>query len=1106
MNCQEARKLVEDAVDNNVVGSARRRLDLHLMRCRSCREFFAAEKREHAEWFDLLNDPSRPTAKPPVDFVNRLVARARAAERPWYRRFPRWGRVAAIVLVCVGLSSYAAWTAGIIGSTSEQTGGSLESLGSEGSLGAEGTLESLESEVALESVADSIDPNRCSIDPNPDPIVPKDANSSNKLSTTENTEKEETMNIKSITKSAAKLAVGTVLTTGFATKVQAEWRYDASSRTISDGNWTIPVTWTEGSDMLTINKGVTGSGALDLWDLTVDGTPITALSIAASAFRLNGLTTLRANHIASDLQMLCAGSTVQSVDLAGEGVTALLHGVDGGNNGCFDGCKSLVGVRLDFPNLKTIGKWAFLNCSNLATPIQDFIPRTVTEIGEKAFSGCSSMGGDLWIDSTDAVGPQAFRGAKINSVHLGGGNFAAFTATDRCGTFESSIGLTNVYVQAETLDICNFTFLGCSSLTHATFDVKGAITMSTTDRAFQCASIQELAFTGSAPAQGVMDNFLAYRSTSAGEKPVTVFASKLQNGWTDLAAQLTTDEEPVAPEGCFGVYRDGSRKAWLCHRASPYDAAGGSLVVRPSIEDVGTPSIPYGTYDDLEDGTVLSVEPYFLRGTTLYRAMGYVVETYDSDNDVWTEAKRGTDLSWTYHASPDVERITWQFREAGFTLTLGNVDVSGISLDPAPVFANAYLADTVVSLTANDSGEASAASFVRWYGDLAADADPEARTQTVEITRPLRLAAAYRVVDWTLSEGVLSDGLWRFNATFDAETGALHVTQCLSGEGLVDWRDIAVNGVAVTSITLAEGLFAESAILREFHANKLTDPLTRTFHGSAVEVLDLAGEAVTSLRPAAWSGYNYGFAEGCGQLKSVRLDCPNLKTIGNFAFLNCSNLVTPIQDFIPRTVTEIGERAFGCCSSMGGDLWLDSTDAVGPQALWKAKIDSVHLGGGNFAAFTATGERCGTFEKSIGLTNVYVQAETLDICNFTFLDCPSLTHATFDVKGAITMSTTDRAFPCASIRELVFTGPAPTQGVMDNFLVSRSASAGEKPVTVFASKNQPGWKTLAAPLSDAEKEIAPARCFGVYREESRKAWLVHRTSPYDPSGMMILVR
>ena len=54
-------------------------------------------------------------------------------------------------------------------------------------------------------------------------------------------------------------------------------------------------------------------------------------------------------------------------------------------------------------------------------------------------------------------------------------------------------------------------------------------------------------------------------------------------GWKELASPLEGDYESVlAPEGCFGVLVDasGNRRAWMVHRASPYDKSGLAIFVR----------------------------------------------------------------------------------------------------------------------------------------------------------------------------------------------------------------------------------------------------------------------------------------------------------------------------------------------------------------------------------------------------------------------------------------------------------------------------------------------------------------------------------------------
>ncbi len=118
MNCQEIQALVEEAVENRLSASCRRKVNLHLSRCAECRAFLAAEQTEHAAWFRALNDVSDipPPATSSAALASRLAAAAiPAAKRAGSITVPLWlKRVAAIMLLCGG-AALAAW----IGTTME---------------------------------------------------------------------------------------------------------------------------------------------------------------------------------------------------------------------------------------------------------------------------------------------------------------------------------------------------------------------------------------------------------------------------------------------------------------------------------------------------------------------------------------------------------------------------------------------------------------------------------------------------------------------------------------------------------------------------------------------------------------------------------------------------------------------------------------------------------------------------------------------------------------------------------------------------------------------------------------------------------------------------
>lgn len=112
MNCQETRKLFEDALDRRLSGGVKRTFDLHLSRCRACRTLYEAEQAEHARWFRALNAAEPPHALPP-DFADRLVASILVRDKArisFFRRFrlSRWVGLAA-TLALLAATFAAVW-------------------------------------------------------------------------------------------------------------------------------------------------------------------------------------------------------------------------------------------------------------------------------------------------------------------------------------------------------------------------------------------------------------------------------------------------------------------------------------------------------------------------------------------------------------------------------------------------------------------------------------------------------------------------------------------------------------------------------------------------------------------------------------------------------------------------------------------------------------------------------------------------------------------------------------------------------------------------------------------------------------------------------------
>lgn len=96
--------------------------------------------------------------------------------------------------------------------------------------------------------------------------------------------------------------------------------------------------------------------------------------------------------------------------------------------------------------VRTIGKWAFDECSNLSTVT---IPQSVTSIGDNAFSGCISLSTIIIPQSVSSIGSDAFFDCGLTSISIPNsvksiGN-GAFSFCKRL----SSISLPNTFCSIE---------------------------------------------------------------------------------------------------------------------------------------------------------------------------------------------------------------------------------------------------------------------------------------------------------------------------------------------------------------------------------------------------------------------------------------------------------------------------------------------------------------------------------------------------------------------------------------------------------------------------------------------------------------------------------
>ena len=130
-------------------------------------------------------------------------------------------------------------------------------------------------------------------------------------------------------------------------------------------------------------------------------------------------------------------------------------------NYAFSFCSSLTSVTIP-DSVTSIGARVFLDCSSLTSVT---IPDSVTSIGERAFSGCSSLTSVMIGNSVTSIGSSAFSGcSSLTSITIPNSvTSIGYEAFSYCSS------LTSVTIGNSVTSIGALAFYNCSSLTSITF-------------------------------------------------------------------------------------------------------------------------------------------------------------------------------------------------------------------------------------------------------------------------------------------------------------------------------------------------------------------------------------------------------------------------------------------------------------------------------------------------------------------------------------------------------------------------------------------------------------------------------------------------------------
>lgn len=274
----------------------------------------------------------------------------------------------------------------------------------------------------------------------------------------------------------------------------------------------------------------------------------------------------------------------------------------------------------------------------------------------------------------------------------------------------------------------------------------------------------------------------------------------------------------------------------------------------------------------------------------------------------------------------------------------------------------------------------------------------------------------------------------------------------------------------------------------------------------------------------------------CSSLAVCEFPDGSLTRVGNYAFYKDSALTRITADAtcpVHDTVTYVGTYSFYKCK-LAGALRLPNIATISANAFnGVSRLGEVELSG---SSITSVGN--GAFTDCTGVTNLTLNCPALTSTGSqsfyrttglrrVVINCPQLTTlgaSTF--SGSTGLSYADIYAPKLQtlgnyaflhvpfsevlIRSSVFvdssSGDDYTQTVVDGILdgvsaVASSTAKAKNCIVRVRKENLHDWMPYSSALADCEPDYAPSRTFGVWREGSRKAYLV--SLPQETSGLSV---
>ena len=390
--------------------------------------------------------------------------------------------------------------------------------------------------------------------------------------------------------------------------------------------------------------------------------------------------------------------------------------------------------------------------------------------------------------------------------------------------------------------------------------------------------------------------------------------------------------------------------------------------------------------------------------------------------------------------------------------------------------------------------------------------------------------------DSSTNPKTISNGNWTIkliNDYTDIESGVIQLGNITAGSGVLDLRNMTVDGSAITSIKFHSNSGAYTTswktwdisdfLIDAFDSVAADGHNTLTFGtNSNLKNIEITGGNVTSMEGFAsmtgltnalirlpdlvkfGSNANSGFYN-CTALQKVVMDCPNLTWMGRNVYSGCTSLEGDVGDYIPASVTNFYNGAQYASPGVTGALVLDNLKSANFQSFSGVENAKITYAGTSLAG--ASG-----FREMSSLKNVtFVAPECTNMVfnsSYVWIGCTAITNVTLYVPKV------EAAGPWnTSVKTYWFQSQALDADIVNSFC--KNSGTGMRTIaiygTIYCSKKM-GWKALASEMTDDEKAAAPDGCFGVFKamnsyNQSYGMWMVDRDSPYyKEPGFVIVVR